>query len=194
MRHKILIGVLVLAVITLSGLTYGYYSISMTQRATMNNMRSQIIAAWATQMYTAAHYLNNTRTNIEMQTICNLLRSITDTALTTYTTEGGLYTWMPTTTDAVVNNLVYYSQGFPSTVRNISPTAINMIKDLAQKIQNTTLLIISFSGPGWDLTHPNGEDPIKIIEEKGVLNSTINGCTDIQHLSEQIRDIEPKFQ
>lgn len=178
----------------LSGLTYHYYSIGLSQEATINNMRGQAIVAWARQMDAAAYYINNTRTNIDMYNVYFLLRSISDTALTVYISDGTLYIWMSSATDRTADSLGAYAEGAPHTVRNISPTAISMIQTLAQKIQNTTRQIIGSTGPWMDLTHLSGEDPTKLLEEKGILDSVINGCTEIGHLSQQILDIEPKFQ
>ena len=75
----------------------------------------------------------------------------------------------------------------------INSTAIEMIRSLAQRIRNTTALILD-GDIDVQLINRKGDNPIQLLKEKGVLDEIINRLVDIQTLSQEIYDFNPKFQ
>jgi len=105
--------------------------------------------------------------------------------------ESEFYEPLMSTSLDVAGNLIPYSVDAPTIVRHINPTAVEMFGILAEKIWNVTDII---SSEGYTLRNPNGVNPIKLLEEKGVLDDIVDGCTDIFLYSFQINDFNPKFQ
>ena len=161
------------------------------RQAMINNMRGQVIVAWAKQMSVVGYYLQNVTTSIDVHGVNALLRAISSTGSSAWVSDGDLYFQMAFTPDWVSDNLGPYSEGSPTFVKHIDSTAIEMIKNLAQIISDTTRLILDLH---IDLTRRDGGDPIQLLKEEGVLDSLINGCVNIRNLSTQIYDFNPKFQ
>ena len=194
MRNKIIVGVLVLSLAISLGFNLYLYSVMVNKQATINNMGGQIIYAWVGQMNLAAHYLENATTNIDVEWVRWLFLTASDVARSARISDGTLYSEMEITAAKVCEGLRTYGEGSPTFVRRINATAIAMFKNLAQKIQNTTELITGSEGPWLELKHLNGVDPVQLLKERGILDQIINGCIDIQDLSEEISDFNPKFQ
>jgi hypothetical protein len=89
----------------------------------------------------------------------------------------------------VSDELGPYEEGYPTYVKLINLTAIEMIKNLAQKIRETAGLILNESISG-----PDGANFIQRLKENGIQDQIISGCADIQNLSRQIYNFNPKFQ
>ena len=191
MRHKIIIGVLVLALAFSLGFNVYYYSAMVTKQAMINDMRGHITVAWARQMSVVSYYLQNATTNIDVHGVNALLRATYSTGSSAYVPDGDLYFQMAFTPNWVSDKLGPYSEGSPTFVKHINSTAIEMIKNLAQRISDTARLILNLDIA---LTRREGGDPIQLLKEEGVLDSVINGCVDIRNLSTQIHDFNPKFQ
>ena len=66
-------------------------------------------------------------------------------------------------------------------------------KDLAQTIRDTTALILD-GDIDINLTSKEGDNPIQLLKEKGVLDEIANSLVDIRNLAEQIYDFNLKFQ
>jgi hypothetical protein len=193
-RNKIIVGILVLSLAISLGFNLYLYSVMVNKQATINNMGGQIIYAWVGQMNLAAHYLENATTNIDVEWVRWLFLTASDVARSARISDGTLYSEMEITAAKVCAGLRTYGEGSPTFVRRINATAIAMFKNLAQKIQNTTELITGSEGPWLELKHLNGVDPVQLLKERGILDQIINGCIDIQDLSEEISDFNPKFQ
>jgi len=191
LRYKIIIGVFVLALAISLGFSAYYYLAMANRQAMINNMRGQVIVAWAKQMSVVGYYLQNVTTSIDVHGVNALLRAISSTGSSAWVSDGDLYFQMAFTPDWVSDNLGPYSEGSPTFVKHIDSTAIEMIKNLAQIISDTTRLILDLH---IDLTRRDGGDPIQLLKEEGVLDSLINGCVNIRNLSTQIYDFNPKFQ
>jgi len=190
-RHKIIVGVLVLALAISLGFNLYYYSVMVNKQATINNMRGQIIVAWARQMSVSAYYLENVTTNTEVHGVRSLFWSASDIAESASISDGNLYLEMAITALSVYEKLGPYGEGYPISVKRINSTAVEMIKNLAQKIHDTSGLI---GDVDIELTRQEGLDPMQLLKEKGILDKIINGCVDIQNLAKQISDFNPKFQ
>ena len=193
MRHKIIVGVLVLALAISLGFNLYYYSVMVNKQATINNMRGQIIVAWARQMNYAEYYLENVTTNIDVDGVKYLFSSASDIAESAWISDGTLYFEMEITAHFVCEGLRTYSEGSSILVKRINPTAIEMIKNLAQRIRDTTALILD-GNIDIELRNKEGVNPIQLLKEKGVLDEIVNRLVDIRNLAEQISDFSPKFQ
>ena len=193
MRYKIITGFLVFALVILLGFNLYYYSVMVNKQATMNNMLGQIIVAWARQMNYAEYYLENVTTNIDVDGVRYLFWSASDIAESAWISDGTLYLEMAITAHFVYNELGPYSEGSPISVKRINPTAIEMIKNLAQRIRDTTALILD-GNIDIELRNKEGVNPIQLLKEKGVLDEIVNRLVDIRNLAEQISDFNPKFQ
>ena len=191
MRYKIIVGVLVLALAISLGFNVHYYSGMVDKQAMINDMRGHITVAWARQMSVVSYYLQNATTNIDVALGRELLWSAESIVRSAWISDGDLYFQMLYTASIVSYDFSPYSEGFPTFVKHINSTAIEMIKNLAQRIFDTARLILNLQ---FDLTRREGGDPIQLLKEKGVLDSVINGCAEIQNLSTQIYDFNPKFQ
>jgi hypothetical protein len=192
-RHKIIVGVLILALAISLGFNLHYYSVMVSKQATINNMRGKIIVAWAYQMSYAAYYLKNVTTNIGVRGVCYLLWSAREIAESAWISDGNLYLEMIHTASSVWNGLDTYSEGYPTFVKYINSTAVEMIKDLAQRINDATALILD-GDVNVHLTRKEGVNPIQLLKEKGVLDEIDNRLVDIQNLANQISNFSPKFQ
>ena len=201
MRYKIIISFLVLALVISFGFgVYSYLAIVDKQKM-INDIRSEIILAWAMEMDIAAHYLKNATTNVDVAHVIEKqtygVRSLLLAAH--FIVEAG-YQWrgesefyeplMSASLD-VAGNLIPYSVDAPTIVRHINPTAVEMFVTLAAKIWNVTDII---SNEGIALRNPNGINPVQLLEEKGILDDIVEGCTDIYLYSNQIHEFNPKFQ
>jgi len=193
MRHKLILSFLVFALVISLGFNLYYYSVMVNKQATINNMRGQIIVAWARQMNYAEYYLENIATNIDIVGVRYLFWSASDIAESAWISDGTLYLEMAITAHLIYNELGPYSEGYAISVKRINSTAIEMIKNLAQRILDTTALIID-GNIDFELRNKEGVDPIQLLKEKGVLDEIVNRLVDIRNLAEQIYDFNPKFQ
>jgi hypothetical protein len=192
-RNKIIVGILVLALAISLGFNLYYYSVMVNKQVTINNMRGQIIVAWARQMSYAAYYLDNVTTNIDVHGVRYLSLSAYEIAESAWISDGTFYLEMVHAASYVCSGLGTYTEGYPISVKRINSTAVEMIKDLAQRIRDTTALILD-GDIDIDLTRKEGVNPIQLLKEKGVLDEIVNRIVDIRNLAEQISDFNPKFQ
>jgi len=193
MRYKIIISFLVLALVISLGFNLYYYSVMVNKQATINNMRGQIVVAWARQMSVATYYLENVTTNMGVHGVRSLFWSADDIAESAWISDGTLYLEMEITAHFVYNELGPYSEGYPISVKRINSTAVEMIKDLTQRIKDTTALILD-GDVDIELTRKEGGNPVQLLKDKGVLDEIANRLVDIRNLAEQIYDFNPKFQ
>jgi len=166
----------------------------------VNNIRSEMIMAWATEMDIAGYYLKNATTNVDVADVKPQTYGVCSLLLEAYHIVDAGYQWhgeyefyeplMHASLD-VASNFIPYGEGAPTIVRHINPTAVEMFGILAEKIWNVTDILWS---RGYALGSPNGVNPVKVLEEKGILDDIVDGCTDILLYSNQIRDFDPKFQ
>jgi hypothetical protein len=115
----------------------------------VNNIRSEIILEWAYEMDTAAKYLKNATTNIDVAEYYGnrwfLLSAFR--IMMTLREQSDYWEFYETVMVAsmdVENNLGPYEEGAqvaPVVERNISSTAIEMFGNLADKIWKVTSLI-----------------------------------------------------
>jgi hypothetical protein len=192
MRTKVIIGLLVLAVLISMGLNYYYYSemISTTtsKQKTINNMLGRIIVGWAMQMGVGSYYLKNATTGVDLLEMREIFHGAYYTALAADISHGSsLYYHMALTASDLEYDLIPYATYEP---RTINSTAIAMIKDLAKKIHD---MITPIMYQETELTGYEGNDPVDLLGEKGILNSTINYCSQIRNMSAQINAFNPKF-
>ena len=188
-KVKILAGVLVLGLIISLGFNVYYYLAMADKQAMVNNMRGKIIVAWAREMSTAAYYLKDVTTNIDMHGVLWIFRLTPDIYGVDWDLK--LYWRMEMAAGDVPELLGSYAVGAPTTVQHINPTAIKMFGNLTDKIWNVTHLILKEDS---ELTQKDGVDPIQLLQEKGIYDDIIEGCIDITNYSRQIRDFSPKFQ
>jgi hypothetical protein len=201
MRYKIITSLLVLALVISLGFNVYSYLAMVDKQKMINNIRSEMILAWAMEMDIAGYYLKNATTNvdvthvIEKQTygVRSLLLDAYFIVEAGYQRRGEYEFYEPLMEASllVAGNLIPYSVDAPTIVRHINPTAVEMFGILAEKIWNVTDIIWS---EGYALGSPNGVNPVKVLEEKGILDDIVDGCTDIFLYSNQIRDFDPKFQ
>ena len=201
MRYKIITSFLVLALVISLGFNVYSYLAMVNKQKMINNIRSEMILAWAMEMDIAGYYLKNATTNVDVAHMIEKqtygVRSLFLAAH--FIVEAG-YQWrgeyefyeplMLASLD-VAGNLIPYSVAAPTIVRQINPTAVEMFGILAEKIWNVTDII---SSEGYTLRNPNGANPVHLLEEKGILDDIVDGCTDIFLYSNQIHDFNPKFQ
>jgi hypothetical protein len=166
------------------------------KQKTINNMRSEMIIAWAMEMDIAGYYLKNATTNIDVADTTHGVRSFFSVAA--HILEAG-YQWhgesefygpLMSASFDVAGNLIPYGVDAPTIVRHINPTAVEMFGILAQKIWNVTDLI--WQEPA--LIKGTGVNPVQLLEEKGILDEMEEGCIDIESYSYEIHDFNPKFQ
>ena len=193
MGDKIVVGVLVLALVISLGFNVYYYSAMVDKQATINNMRGRIVVAWAKQMSVTGYYLQDVTSNIDVAGVRELLWSAESIALSAWVSDGDLYWQMSFTAIYVSDNFSPYSVGTPTFMKSINSTAIEMIKNLAQRMRDTAGLILN-GDIDIQLTRREGINPIQLLEENDILDEIINHCIDIQNLSQQIYDFSPKFQ
>ncbi len=201
MRHKIIIGVLVLALAISLGFSVYSYLAMVDKQKMINNIRSEMILAWAIEMDIAGYYLKNATTNVDVaHVIEKQTYGVRSLLLVAFRIVEAGYQWhgesefyepMMYASLDVTGNLIPYGVDAPTIVRHINPTAVEMFGILAEKIWNVTDII---SSEGYTLRNPNGVNPIKLLEEKGILDDIVDGCTDIFLYSCQIHDFNPKFQ
>ena len=130
MRNKIIVGVLVLSLAISLGFNLYYYSVMVNKQATINNMRGQIIVAWARQMNYAEYYLENVTTNMGVHGVRSLFWSAHDIALSAWISDATLYLEMAITAIFVYEELGPYGEGYPISVKRINATAVEMIKEI----------------------------------------------------------------
>jgi len=193
MRYKIITVFLVFALVISLGLNLYYYSVMVNKQATINNMLGQIVVAWARQMNYAEYYLENVTTNIDVDRVRYLFWSAHDIAESAWISDGTLYLDMAITAILIYEELRPYSEGYTISVKRINSTAIEMIKNLAQRILDTTALILD-GNIDMELRNKEGVNPIQLLKEKGVLDEIVDRLVDIRNLAEQIHDFNPKFQ
>lgn len=193
MKYKILVVILVLGLIISLGFNVYYYLAMVDKQTIINNMRGEIIVAWAREMSIAGYYLKNATTNIDISGIHSLFMAAS------YIVEAGwqlqweleLYWRMYFAASDVEENLFPYAVGAPTTVQHINPTAIEMFGNLTERIWNVTHLILK---EDMELTRRNGVNPTQLLKEKGIYDDIVDGCIDIRNYSHQIHDFSPKFQ
>jgi hypothetical protein len=201
MRHKLIISFLVVALVISLGFSVYSYLAMVDRQKMINDIRSEMILAWAMEMDIAGYYLKNATTNVDVaHVIEKQTYGVRSLLLEAYSIVEAGYQWhgeyefyeplMHASLD-VAGNFIPYSEGAPTIVRHINPTAVEMFGILAEKIWNVTDIIWS---RGYALGTPNGVNPVKVLEEKGILDDIVDGCTDILLYSNQIRDFDPKFQ
>jgi hypothetical protein len=196
MKNKIIISSLVLALVFSLGFNVTSYLARVDKQKTINNIRSEMIVAWAMEMDNAGYYLKNATTNIDVADTTHGVRSFFSVAA--HIVEAGwqfqdeweLYERMHTAARDVEGNLIPYGVDAPTIVRHINPTAVEMFGILAEKIWNVTDLI--WQEPA--LVKGTGVNPLQLLKEKGVLDDIVEGCIDIYTYSYQIHDFSPKFQ
>ena len=192
MRFKILAHLLVLVLIILLGLNVHFYFTTVDRQAKVNDMLGLIVLSWAESMGTAGLYLKNANTNIDVSRAGWVLEVAEDIGEAGYKhahTEP--YSSFRATASIVRDNLFLYMVGSPLSERNISPTALSMSSDLAEKIWNSTNPINSLVV---ELRNRNGVDPMQLLEDKDILDDIISHCIEVQEYSEQMHDFNPKFQ
>jgi len=201
MRCKIIVSFLVLTLVISLGFNVYSYLAMVDKQKMINNIRSEMILAWAMEMDIAGYYLKNATTNvyvahvIEKQTygVRSLLLDAYFIVEAGYQRRGEYEFYEPLMRASlhVAGNLIPYSVDAPTIVRHINPTAVEMFGILAEKIWNVTDIIWS---EGYALGSPNRVNPVKVLEEEGILDDIVDGCTDIFLYSNQIHDFNPKFQ
>lgn len=193
LRYKIVVGVLILALVILLALNVYYYSVMVDRQATINDLRGQIVVAWGEEMSIAGYYLQNATTNIDISGVRSILRAASNIGSAGWKNWGDLYWRMSFTASCVEEDLALYAEGSPIFVKRINSTAIELIQNLAQKMQDTAGLILN-GDIDVRLRRREGVDPTQLLKEKGVLDDVIDYCDDIQNLSQQIFDVSPKFK
>jgi predicted RNase H-related nuclease YkuK (DUF458 family) len=198
-RLKIIAGVLMLILAISLGFNVYYYLQVINRQNIINNIRSEIILEWANEMDVAAHYLKNVTTNIdvaEQYGVRWFFLSAYHIMKTTY--EQGddreFYEPLAYAPLDVAGNLIAYEEGAqvaPVVERRISSGAIEMFGNLSDRIWSVTDLIFK---EAQTLASQNGVDPMRLLEEKGILDDVIEGCLDISYYSLQIAEFNPKFQ
>lgn len=194
MKYKIITGFLLLALLISSGLVVYYYSALASRIRTINNMQGYLIVAWARQMSVASYYLENVTTNFDMALVTSLFDAVSDTGTSAWVAGREVYTRMSLAPSFISQYLGAYAEGTPSSLKYINSNALTLIRQLAQQIRNATILIIGSQGPSFELKNLAGEDPVQLLEEKGILDKIINGCDAIRDMSAEIFEFKPKFQ
>ncbi len=187
-------------VLSLGTNVYLYMATKETQKTT-NNIRAELIFEWASRMDIAASYLRNVTTNIdvaEQYGVRYYLLSayqIIRFALVEESGELSFYQPLYSASLDTARNLIEYEEGAqtpPTVERRINITAIQMFDNLADKIQNVTALI--FEADQQYLARLSGENPMQLLEEKGVRDDLMQGCSDISYYSLKIAEFETKFE
>lgn len=192
MRFKILAHLLVLVLIILLGLNVHFYFTTVDRQAKVDDMLGLIVLSWAESMGTAGLYLKSATTNIDVSRAGWVLEVAEDIGEAGYKhAHTELYSSFRATASIVRDNLFLYMVGSPLSERNISPTALSMFSDLAEKIWNSTNPINSLVV---ELRNRNGVDPMQLLEDKDILDDIISHCIEVQEYSEQMHDFNPKFQ
>lgn len=199
MRFKVIAVVLVLVLAVSIGFNVYYYLQVINRQSIINNIRSEIIIEWANEVDVAAHYLKNTTTNIdvaEQYGVRWFLLSAFRIMNIAYE-QGDDWVFYEPLVHAPLDaagNLIPYEEGAqvaPIVERRISSGALEMFRNLADKIWNVTNLIFK---EAQNLAKQDGVDPKRRLEEKGILDDIVNGCLDICVYSHQIHEFNPKFQ
>jgi len=191
------VGVLALALAISLGFNFYSYLVMVDKQKMINDIRSEIILEWANEMNAAAHCLKNATTNIDVDDEHYGVRWFLLAAF--HVMEAGhqwhgeseFYEPLMRASLDVAGNLISYGAGAPTAVRYINSTAVEMFGILAEKIWNVTDIIFN---EAHILYTPSGVNPIQRLEEKGILDDIVDGCTDIANYSYQIHDFNPKFQ
>lgn len=190
LRYKILLGILVLSLVVSLGVNVYFYTLLVDRQAQTNNLMSRTIATWAKEMNVAGYLLQSATTNIALSGVDSLFRTARDTASTLWVYDGQtVYHYMALTAGGVADNLSPYCVGAPIDLKYINQAAIEMFAVLYAKIQNVTRLLDI-----WELDHPEGANPMHLLEERGVVDSIIANCTDVRDYSAEISNFSPKFQ
>jgi len=189
MRYKIVLIVAGLALATSLGFSVYFYSAMVIGQATISDMQGIIIVTWAKQMSIAAYYLEDVTTNTDAHGARSLLQTASDIASSAESSDGTFLWQISYTSIYVSDELGPYGEGYPLLVKLINSTAVEMIKNLAQKIRDTAELILNESITGRD-----GASFIQRLREKGISDEIITHCVEIQNLAHQIHEFNPKFQ
>lgn len=190
LRYKILSGILVLSLAVSLGVNAYFYILLVGRQAQINNLLSRTIAMWAKEMNIAGYLLQNATTNIAVAGVDSLFRTARETASTAWIYDSQtVYLYMALAAGDVEDNLFPYCIGAPIDTKYINPAAIEMFAVLYAKIQNVTRLLDIL-----ELDHPNGADPVHLLEERGLVDSIIDNCNDVRGYSGEISNFGPKFQ
>jgi len=194
MRYRIITSFLVLALVISLGFSVYSYLAMVDKQKMINDIRSEIILEWANEMNAAAHCLKNATTNIDVDDEHYGVRWFLLAAF--HVMEAGhqwhgeseFYEPLMRASLDVAGNLIPYEEGARA---RINPIAIEMFGNLAEKIWGVTDIIFN---EAHILYTPSGVNPIQRLEEKGILDDIVDGCTDIANYSYQIHEFNPKFQ
>lgn len=190
MRHKMVLGVLVL-VISFGFNVYQYLAMTGKQE-TINNIRGHIIVSWAREMSIISYYPLDATTNDDVDKVRPLLYTAGENiAMSADVSDGELYFEMAVTSMNVYESLMPYAENSSQFIRIINPAAVEMIRIMANKIGDTVGLLIDEE---IELTRREGTDPIQLLKEKGILDQVISGLADVRNQAGQIYDFTPKFQ
>jgi len=188
LRYKILLGILVLSLVVSLGANAYFYKLLVDSQAQTNNLLSQTIADWVRGMDVAGYLLRNATTNVALAGADSVFSSMQWTAEALWTSDGQtVYLYMALAAGDVAENLFPYCVG--SDLKYINQTAIDMFAVLRAKIQNLTSLFDIV-----ELTHLEGANPMRLLEERGLVDSIIANCTDVRNYSAEISNFSPKFQ
>ncbi len=183
MRYKVLLGILVLSLVVSLGVNGYFYTLLVDRQAQINNFLSRTIITWAREMTIAGYLLQNATTNIAVAGVNSLFRTARETAETAWVYDRDkLFGHMALAAGGIEDNLHTYCVGAPIDLKYINQTAIEMFAILYTKIQNLTRPLFDTS----ELYHPKGDDPIHLLEERGLVDSIIANCTDVRLYSAEM--------
>jgi hypothetical protein len=191
LRYKVLVAILTVGLVISLGINGYLYTLVTSRQGTINNLINAAIGAWAKEMGDAGYQLQNATTNAKVLSVTDQFNTADLTILMAWDVTGQtVYAYMDTATGRIYNALQLYIGDYPP-LKYINQTAVKMFAVLYAKIQNLTYPIQSIME--FQYPYPTGKDPMLLLKENGLINSTINNCKDIINYTDKIENFSPKF-